>query len=292
MGGPINLDPLPELPPEHFRRFVRVVAIKALCTAGLFAAATTSVMGYLGLAAAAVGLILLWRGNLGRVGASLVLVALLNVGAGMWPYTLNHTFLEVVLVVALVGFWPHGSERNTDLAVRIIWCAALSVWLWGGVQKLVHGYYVNGEYFALAVVFDDSILADRLRWVVNWSREFQGVEPIVAIAGGPIETAVKLPLTALDWTVLITMARTIVVAEVLLPLTILSNRFRRTGIFVLIFVQIAIAVVSGEFDFAITGVAVLLLGAPRLGRVGYPLLMLAAVALAITNLISAWGGGS
>ncbi len=277
---------------QHLRWFVRLITVKVLCASVLYAAATPTGFSVLGVLAAACGVVVGWRSDHARVGLCLTFLALLNVAVGMWPSTLNHSFLELMIVATLVGFWPQrqGDDTVDGLAVRVIWCVTLSVWLWGGVHKLAHGYYLNGEFFALAAAFDHSILAEHLRWLVNGSRWLQGVEPLAVSVATPVQIPMSMPLLAGDWLVLKTLARLLVLAEVLLPLCVLTNRFKRAGLIGLVGMQLLIAIGSGEYDFAITGTAVLLLALPKLARYGYPALMVAALAVATMGLTWAMGG--
>ena len=67
-----------------------------------------------------------------------------------FPATGNHAYLEVILCL-LGAFLCVDEPAERVLLVRALrWIVAL-IFVWSGVQKLVHGFWVHGQYLAYAL---------------------------------------------------------------------------------------------------------------------------------------------
>lgn len=194
------------------------------------------------------------------------------------PFTLNHYVLELlvlsVLVVFPVRFEP---ERQSGDGLRLLWLAVLSVWFFAGIQKLVHGQYLDGRFMALALLGDGQLGA-HLRGgleLLQADATSALVNPVLA-SFGPSEQGLsataRVYSVALGWLV--------VIAELGLPVLACFPRTRTLAVWGLSVAQAAIGFVSGELDFAITGLALIGLGSARHVRARYATLAVAGALFA------------
>jgi hypothetical protein len=97
------------------------------------------------------GLVLLGRSRrIAFVGMALVVVSYLTI---VFPGGGNHEYLELLLCL-LCAALDSGDDKERLLmidAVRWMTCVIL---FWSGVQKMVHGFYFEGEYLAYSVSRD------------------------------------------------------------------------------------------------------------------------------------------
>ena len=64
-----------------------------------------------------------------------------------FPLTANHVFLQLFLLIMIVSC-DFGEEEEQGLFLRSARWLFIIVFIYSGVQKLVHGYYFQGEFFA------------------------------------------------------------------------------------------------------------------------------------------------
>lgn len=206
------------------------------------------------------------RGRTARAG--LLLLAAVRGAGFLWtmPYTINHMLLELVLILAfaLASGEPEGPPRRSALVFTARWAQVLflSVWFYAGVQKLVHGYYLNGELFGLEAFADDRGLTLGLSGAVllmmttlaGW---LGGTVPHVSAA--TLTDAVQLPLAPWMGPFLTALSTMIVVIEVGIPLLFLLPRARKAAVVALGLAQVGIALSSMEIDFALDNFMFLLL---------------------------------
>jgi hypothetical protein len=67
-----------------------------------------------------------------------------------FPATGNHAYLEVLLCL-LGAFLVVDDPAERRLHVRAVRWMVVAIFTWSGVQKLVHGYWVHGQYLAYAL---------------------------------------------------------------------------------------------------------------------------------------------
>jgi hypothetical protein len=198
-----------------------------------------------------------------------LLVLLAFQGAGVWrswPFTINHEFLEAVIVLLML-LDPReegGSPRVS--AASMIKLLMLSVWFYSGLQKLVHGYVWSGEYFALATLTRDGGLGRNLEALLRLVESRLGTATFA-----PIQCCLdgRIHLPAWEMRLFQAMGVSTITAELLLPLGVLVGRLERASIYLLLALQLAIALLSLEIDFAFTAFAVLFLFVPGRARLAY-----------------------
>lgn len=162
-----------------------------------------------------------------------------------FPFSINHSYLEfgIILLMCLT--------KNGDEMIKFV---MLSVWFFSGLHKLFDGYYLNGEFFALEAIFNNTTLGHHLNQVLNVFGSSIGV----------------FEFTKWQIGILLTLSWLTIALEILLPLFLLSNKLRPIGIMGLFIFQSFIAYFSGEIDFAFTAFAILFLFIPRLAHITYP----------------------
>lgn len=211
-----------------------------------------------------------WFGSLGWLGLVAAHVA------RTWPYTLNHFFLELIFLTMICAY-PRALQGEHEGSARelrsLLFLAILSVWFFSGVQKLAHGHYLNGEAFALPLLADDSklgaVLCGGLSFLV------QGLEVDPSLAAVPPAAP---GFGAFTRAYCLLPSYLVPLTECTLPLWAVWGRRRELAALVLMLGQLVIAGASGEYDFALTGVAALGLGWSRWAPARYSALTICAVA--------------
>lgn len=91
-----------------------------------------------------------WSARTNRIACvAAAALAALELVAG-FPRSANHHYL-VVLCAGLVALPDRGRAPERDLALSALrWLAVLGL-VWAGLQKVLHGYYLRGEFFAYAI---------------------------------------------------------------------------------------------------------------------------------------------
>lgn len=225
-----------------------------------------------------VGALLAERQRVAWVGPLLVL--LLKVAAIVFsaPYTINHAFFDAGLLLLLTTYSYDTTSAPHPL--RIAQAGILIVFVQAGLQKLAAGYYANGEFLAMRVLFDDGGMGGRLRFLLGDSL---GARPWPSWL---VMTDVSLP--AWQWTALTILSNGVWIAEMGLPIMALRTSWRSRAIAGLLLLESAIFVLSGEVSFGFTTMACLLAFFPRHARWAYPR---AFVVLAVCAAMLEWGRG-
>ena len=92
-----------------------------------------------------------WRDRFARLAASGALLLLVGHVVATFPQTHNHMFLNVVvlgLIVFLREDVPVERQRLLQAARGLV----IIVCCWAGLQKMLHGYYFRGTFFAYAML--------------------------------------------------------------------------------------------------------------------------------------------
>jgi hypothetical protein len=156
-----------------------------------------------------------WR----RAGLGALFALQLVAVVAAFPQTANHTYLQLELLELLL--WLDARvEAEQELALRALrWIFAV-VFFWAGVQKLVHGYYDRGEYFAFYL--NERSFATLLGPLIS-SAELARLGPDLARTAGSgpyhFESARMLLLSNLGY-----------LAELGIPVLLLHSRWRRVGV--------------------------------------------------------------
>ena len=230
-----------------------------------------------------------------RIGLAIYLVLSVTGLLRTLPYTSNHAFLETFLLISLLLWPPHPVPKEAEqspatvdgTACRLIMFAILTVFFWSGVQKIYHGYYLNGEFFTLLLFVPEESAIRAL---------------VLASLDGLVATTKLVPLPEIpepnwlragaisypSWAIhlLIVQSHLIVLSEVLFPLLVVFERTRQLGKLLLIPTAIGIAVISWETGFALTNVACVLLFFPRQARWSFASAFALVLAIHYARLVS------
>jgi len=177
-----------------------------------------------------------------------------------FPMTINHLFFETIIL--LIISTDHLTKENKyhlwNVQYNIICFGIGSLWFYSGVQKLFHGHYLNGEMFLLDSIAgeNNSNISYINNYIVNLLVPGFG-KTFSSIPSCCTNREVSLPLLANIFFKL--QGLIITFAEIVLPLLLLSTKWRRHAIFSLILLQTLIAIFSLELDFAFTSLAALTL---------------------------------
>lgn len=266
--------------PEHFVWFRRFFLAKFVFLEWLsyLDAREHSVIALVQPILVSVGALLAERQHGAWVGPLLVLLLKVATIVLSAPYTINHAFFDAGLLLLLTTY-SYGTT-SAPHPLRIAQAGILIVFVQAGLQKLAAGYYTNGEFLAMRVLFDDGSMGARLRFLLGDS---------LTATPWPswlVKTDVSLP--ARQWTALAIMSNGVWMAELALPMMALRTSWRSRAITGLLLLESAIFVLSGEVSFGFTTMACLLAFFPRHARRVYPG---AFVVLAVCGVMLEWGRG-
>lgn len=206
-----------------------------------------------------------------------------------WPFPINHHFFEAlvtwVLVVLPAPEGEPGEGKADGLAVHVLQYAILSLFVFSGLQKVVHGYYLSGELFTLHALYIPDYLGDRLRDVLQLVGGVlgEGLEPYLGWEGAYAGEPVTVPPWILR--TLLPLGAGVLLMEIGAPLLVAWRRTRPFGLVLLILLQVAIALGSYELGIAFVSLNCILLFLRRGYRVGYLLIMAAQAAFYVAVIL-------
>ena len=193
----------------------------------------------LGLAAlASASAIASWKASLART-ATLVTAVIVAIDlTATLPGSANHAYLQLVCLILLVLLRdPVDDEvRLLGLALRRLVIARL---FWAGMQKLLYGYYFEGEFLAFTI-HQNPRFAAILQHALPLA-EFERLSRIVIQQGaGPfrVDSLLFSALSNLAW-----------LSELVLPALLLSPATRRLGVFATLVYFVAIESAAREVFF-------------------------------------------
>jgi len=194
--------------------------------------------------------------------------------ARTFPFTLNHHFFETAVVLIMVIFpairpaamclvdvvaagAPDGSRPPPVIEarpVRLIQLAIVLVWVYAGIQKLVHQRYWNGELLALYALYSGGRFEGVTQWLVSLMTRVAGVEAVELPLTWPTSLTPQ-PLGVPAWLCawFIWLGRATVLLELALPLGMAVRRTRRVAVIGLVLLQLLIALLTGEISFGLSG---------------------------------------
>ena len=195
------------------------------------------------------------------------------------PYTGNHYVLELILLGILLIYpsnriRPETPQRPAMVdgrACRLVVFAIATVYFWAGVQKLIQGYYLNGEFFTLYLfIAQDSYTGRFFSSSIELLAGFFD-QPTPAVFQGR-EWLLPRGYTYPNWAIwfFVIQSWLTIAAEILAPTLLLFDRTRWIGKLLLVPTVVVIALVSGETGFALTNCACVLLLFPRHAPWTYP----------------------
>jgi hypothetical protein len=236
-----------------------------------------------GLLALAAGFLLVLTRRWSWYGVAILFVHRAGTLYTSWPFTLNHAFFEAWTLLFLTLFPSGVSDERGEvcgLAPSLIRATTSSVWFYAGIQKLVHGRYLNGEMLAVSGLFEGGQMLGSLGPVAAALERLGSAHAIALPLRWPASLeATELALPELAVAFVVASSVLIVLGELLLPVLVwCGGRARMPALVALIALQILIALLSRELSFGVTSTAALLLFAPDWARRAYPVLAAAIVA--------------
>lgn len=172
-----------------------------------------------------------------------------------WPFTINHSGLEFGII--LLMFIMPAKYSCSDL-IKIL---MLSVWFYSGLHKLFDGYYLNGEFFALEMLAQDTTLGRHLHQILSL------FDPVFTKLFCCTNNTIELSQVHIG--ILLGLSWATIIVEIFLPLSFIIPKARMLVILGLFIFQGATTYFSGEIDFAFTAFAILFLFIPRVAPVAY-----------------------
>lgn len=208
-----------------------------------------------------------------RVGLAGLFVAKLGLTIASLPMTSNHAFVETLLLALVL---VQSSSPRADLRDRA-WRAAelreivlfviAGAYAIAGLQKIAQGYWHDGEFLALELVYGTGGLAHSMQATFETIAAVFGLEPVVADPGG-LDALGARPLLLPRWaaTTVLAMSWSFLALELLAPALLLWSRTRRVGLVLLAFVQIGIGMFAWETEFMCLALAGVALQGRHVGR--------------------------
>lgn len=223
-----------------------------------------------------------------RLGVLLLMIAAVHKVLWSFPYTLNHAFFELLLLAEHLAWrWSDSPEGASHDPSRFAKLGILSVFFYAGLQKLVHGYYLDGQFLALKVLYGHDGMSVGLRALLSAMHKVMDLPMPQLPTSTPSwlsGAAASLP----QWMIasMTGLSITVVLLEIVCPIAALVPRLRRSAILGLLGLEACIAIASRELSFAFTTTACLLAFFPEAGRWSYPVAF-AALSLLTVGLMLA-----
>jgi hypothetical protein len=205
------------------------------------------------------------------VGVCVILAIKLLELASAFPYTINHAYFDVALLLLLALGVP--SQGGGLHPLRAAQAGILAVFFGAGIQKLMHGYYIDGQLLALRALYDEGGMGLRLRLLLSFVSDLLHLSspPARALPTPSFITEAPVTLPGWVWSALCVISNGTWIAEVALPIAALSSATRSWVVLGLIGLEGVILILSGEVSFGFTVVACLLSFFPRQARWMHPL---------------------
>jgi hypothetical protein len=276
-------------PEDAWRLFQRVFCFK-VALFGLLHHLSPDPIEWIGAAVPLAGLGLAIPPTTAPIGNALLLAYRLAHSVAAFPFTLNHAFFEVWLLLFLVLFppGPRDAAGQVDgLAPGLARLATLAMWFYAGVQKVGHGRYLDGEMMTVDGLFEGGRMVHVFTPVVSGLERLAGL-PVTRLPLMWPESvdAAPLELTWVARACVLGASWVVLLGEFILPPMALAMRTRTPAILLLVLLQFAVAVSSREFSFGVTSTAGLLLWLPERAHLSYSLLAV----LVVTAFVLVVGG--
>lgn len=212
-----------------------------------------------------IGAALAWHPRVFRFGLVILLAYKSFYVIHNFPNTGNHPYVEALILLVLLLFSRQGTRpeevQAEAYACHLIQVTVLSIYLFSGLQKLVHGMWLNGEYLAESLFFRErfgvwynvQLLVDAMGSIFG---ERVGQLPLVrSLEADPS------PLLLPGWAVVffIAMGWFVVASEVGAPLLIMNRATRSFGVIAMLIVQCLVGLFSWETEFMFAAVGAMLL---------------------------------
>jgi hypothetical protein len=258
-----------------FGRLLLAIIAVELCDRAVRLLGEPAAVLHLGLAFVAVGAALLcWRPARAQRAFALCLAAVAVDFAWQFPGSANHHYLQLVCLALLLLLRDDVDPEVRFLTVALRWLLVVGL-LYAGLQKLVWGYYFEGEMLAFTIPQNPRFAA--VLGLAMPVDEFARLKGLVLQEGaGPFR--VDSPLFAV-------VSNLAYAAELALPLLLLSRRLRIVGVLGTLGYFAAIESAAREVFFGgiMCGLALLYAPASWL-RAGLPALLVGLAIVLATSL--------
>jgi len=167
-----------------------------------------------------------------------------------FPSTANHYYFEFLVLVLLFIFHPLKKEDKDFVdgtAIRLIQIGILSVYFYGGVHKLVHGLWLDGE-FLIQTLFKQANggLGKSLSIFLNLF-DLHLIKGPLSLPEGLELTPFKISSLSLSIIKLLSLGT--ILTEIFTPLLFIFKKTRKWGFIFMIILQVLIGFSSWETEF-------------------------------------------
>ena len=193
-------------------------------------------------------------------GATTVVCGLWIVDALLvFPSTANHTFIEVVCLIAFVFLDLRKSGERAVLRQTLGWFFVI-VLVYTGVQKVLYNTYFDGQMLGVLIAEED-----RFAWFFQWILSSDEFNRLRALGPIPTEWGQALPEGAyrIDSIPVVMLSNATYVLEMLLPILLLVPRMRSLAITGIVLLILAIEIGAREITFGALAMNLVLLFAKR-----------------------------
>lgn len=188
-----------------------------------------------------------------------------------FPWAGNHRYLQLMLLALFALLDPDDEEEQALLLRAVRWLVIL-VFFYSGVQKLVHGYYFQGQFLAYSTWREHFRLAFQLVLPADELARLASYQRVI----GPGPYLVSSPL-------FLVVSNTVWIAEIALGVGLFLRRTRQVAMVATIAFIVVTEVVAREVSFGCMYVSSLLLFSNR--ELNRPWLRICAVLLALMMLV-------
>ena len=157
-----------------------------------------------------------------------------------FPMTANHVFLQLFLLIMVVSC-DFEKEEEQDLFLQSARWLFVIVFFYAGVQKLVHGYYFQGEFFAYHLGRESFALGLQPFMSPGELERFT-VEFTGRVGDGPYR---------FDSLAMVALSNAAYVAEIAIPLLWLTRRTRFLGVLAAVGFLVVTEFMAREFHFGL-----------------------------------------
>jgi hypothetical protein len=197
------------------------------------------------------GAVLLMRERWRQAGYGLVAcVAIVRLGYG-FPMSGNHAYLHATILGMLALFDPKEPEERAWQAGGLKWML-LVILFYSGLQKLLHGHYFRGEFFAYTIS-ESASFRHFMRWVLPAEEIDRIMRYGWETGSGPYRLYSPMGLF---------LSRAAFLGEILLPAIVFVKRTRSLGIIATALFIVGIELAARELFFGMIFLNMLLLFGP------------------------------
>lgn len=174
-------------------------------------------------------------------GYFLLLASKIYLSIVIFPNTANHNFLQIFIFILAILSNPQ-EDHHLKKQIQLI---VLSIYFYAGVQKLLNGQWINGEFLS-KVLFNGKNYSHAIRTGTFFQKTLILATEMESV---PLDIPVvyRLLIILFSWITIL--------SELLIPIAIFWIKNNRIPILLLLVTQVLIGSLSGEFEFMILALA-------------------------------------